>query len=244
MLLPAALPAPARGGFTTRFGGVSSAPYSGLDLALHVGDDPADVAVNRARLAEAVGVLPGALVFAEQVHGCGVAVVEAAQATAVPAVDALVTAAPGLALVVLAADCLPVLLADPAAGVVAVAHAGRRGLVAGVLPATVAAMAALGATPAGLTAVVGPAVCGRCYEVPAAMADEAAVVVPASRAVTVRGTASLDLAAGASAQLRAAGITRVRTVGGCTMEQDHFYSYRREGRTGRHAGVVVLASPA
>ena len=116
MLLPAALPAPARGGFTTRFGGVSSAPYSGLDLALHVGDDPADVAVNRARLAEAVGVLPGALVFAEQVHGCGVAVVEAAQATAVPAVDALVTAAPGLALVVLAADCLPVLLADQRQG--------------------------------------------------------------------------------------------------------------------------------
>lgn len=240
-LLPAELPAPAYGVFTTRAGGCSGPPWQALDLSLRVGDDPADVAANRALLAAATGLTPAALVFAEQVHGRGVAVVDGPSEAAHPGVDALVTATPGLGLVVLAADCLPVLLADPAAGVVAAAHAGRQGLAAGVLQATLAAMVELGATPAGTSAVLGPAACGGCYELPAALADEVGGQVPGSRATTRQGTASVDLTAGAAGVLAAAGVRTVRRLGGCTLEQPGlFYSYRRDGRTGRHAALVRL----
>jgi polyphenol oxidase len=176
-----------------------------------------------------------------QVHGTGVAVVDAPDASGVPDVDALVTTTPGLGLVVLAADCLPVLLADPDAGVVAVAHAGRAGLAAGVLPAVLDAMADHGATAAGTTAVLGPAACGRCYEVPAELADAVEAAVPGSRATTSWGTPSLDLTAGALGVLRAAGVRRATAVGGCTLEQPgRWFSYRRDGVTGRHAGLVRL----
>lgn len=245
-LLPARLPAPAAGGFTTRAGGVSAPPYDALDLALHVGDDDGHVRANRARLAAAAGLQPEDLVFAEQVHGAGVGVVDGSWRTrdgALAGVDALVTATPGLGLVVLAADCLPVLLADPAAGVVAAAHAGRRGLTGGVLEATLAAMTELGATTSATTAVLGPAACGRCYEVPAAMAEQVEAAVPGSRSRTAAGTSSVDLTAGAAGVLRAAGLTEVRTAGGCTIEQpERFFSYRRDGRTGRHAGLVWLSA--
>lgn len=238
-MLPAALPAPARGGFTLRPGGASAPPYDSLDLGTHVGDDPAAVAQNRARVRAAAGV--DALVFVEQVHGTGVDVVTGPRTGAAPPADALVTATAGLGLVVLAADCLPVLLADPAAGVVGAAHAGRKGLAGGVLQATLAAMASLGAEPARTSAVLGPAACGRCYEVPAAMADEVDARVPGSRGRTRTGTPALDLAAGAAGLLRAAGVAQVAAVGGCTIEQpERWFSYRRDGRTGRHAGVVWL----
>jgi len=246
-LLPAGLPAPATGGFTSRTGGVSAAPYATLNLGLHVHDEPDRVRTNRAFLADRArlgspdGRSAGALVYAQQVHGCGVAVVSGPAPDAVRGVDALVTATPRLGLVVLAADCLPVLLADPVAGVVAAAHVGRRGLVGGVLQATVTAMAGLGATAAGTTAVLGPAACGRCYELPAALADEVDRAVPGARATTRAGTASVDLQAGAIALLRAAGVTAVTTVGGCTIEQpDRFFSYRRDGVTGRHGAVIGL----
>ena len=240
-LLDAGLPAPAGGSFTTRVGGRSPAPYTGLNLALHVGDDPALVAENRVLLARAVGLEPASLVFAEQVHGRGVAVVDGPVGGALPGVDALVTATPGLGLVVLAADCLPVLLVDPDAGVVAAAHAGRQGLADGVLQTVLTVMARLGASPARTVAALGPAACGRCYELPAPMADEVEALVPGSRATTRQGTASVDLAAGAEALLRRAGLARVTRVGGCTLEQQHLFSYRRDGRTGRHGGLVQLS---
>ena len=237
-LSAAGLPAPARGVFTSRAGGTSTGPYAGLDLALHVGDEPGAVAANRALLA---ADLDGAsLVFAEQVHGREVAVVTEPADAARPGVDALVTTVPGVALVVLAADCLPVLLADPVAGVVGAVHAGRQGLVAGVLQAALVAMRELGARPEAITAVLGPAACGQCYEVPAAMAEEVERHVPGSRGTTRQGTPSVDLTAGATGLLRAAGLAQVRTAGGCAFEQQQLYSYRRDGRTGRHAGVVVL----
>ncbi len=243
-LLDAGLPAPAWGGFTMRTGGVSKPPWDALDLAIHVGDSRADVLVNRRLLADALGCRQ--LAYAEQVHGAGVAVLDRPPGVAgvgAPGVDALVTASPGLGLVVLAADCLPVLLADPRAGVVAAVHAGRSGLTAGVLQSSLAAMAGLGATPAGISAVLGPSVCGRCYELPAELADEVGRLVPGSRDTTRRGTPSVDLAAGAEALLRTAGVSDVSRVGGCTLEQpERFYSFRRDGRTGRHAGVVRLGS--
>ena len=239
-LLEAGLPGPGRSVFTTRAGGVSCAPYDGLDLALHVGDDPDAVHRNRTALADAVGLEPSALVFAEQVHGPGVAVVRAPVAGALPGVDALVTSTPELGLVVLAADCVPVLLADPGAGVVAAAHAGRQGLAAGVLQATVQVMVGLGAARQEITAVLGPAVCGRCYEVPGALAADVESHVPGSRSTTHRGTDSVDLLAGATGVLRGLGVQQVTQVGGCTVERADLFSYRRDGRTGRHAGLVLL----
>jgi YfiH family protein len=241
-LLPAPLPAPAAGWFSGRTGGRSAAPYDGLNLGAHVGDDPAAVAANRALLARAAGLPDGALALMQQVHGADVAVVDGPAPTGVPAVDGLVTTAPGLGLLVLAADCLPVLLADAEAGVVAVAHAGRQGLAAGVLQATLATMQGLGAQPAHTSAVVGPAACGRCYEVPQEMADAVGAAVPGARGTTRQGTASVDLVAGAVAVLERAGVRAPRAVGGCTLEQpSRWFSYRRSGITGRHAGLVRLA---
>jgi YfiH family protein len=244
-LLAAELPAPAGGAFSTRAGGVSAAPYDALNLGMHVDDEWRRVHANRALLAAGTGLPGGDLVFAQQVHGAGVAVVDRSSSRArdggIAAVDALVTREPGVGLVVLAADCLPVLLADAAAQVVAVVHAGRQGLAAGVVQAALAAMQELGAAPRSTCAVLGPAACGSCYEVPPQLAAQVEAAVPGSRSTTTRGTDSVDLTAGATAVLRTAGLTDVRAVGGCTIEQpERFFSYRRDGRTGRHAGVAWL----
>lgn len=220
--------------FSGRAGGVSIAPYDSLNLAMHVGDDPRAVSENRARLATALGVPVGRFVWMQQVHGAEVAVVDDVPSSP-PAVDALVTARPGVVLAVLVADCVPLLLADPDRGVVAAAHAGRAGLHAGVVPAVLAAMDAAGARH--VHAWVGPSVCGACYEVPAELRAQVAGEVPESFAWTRAGTPALDLAAGVSAQLRAAGVD-VTGHSGCTREQDDWYSYRRDGRTGRFAGLV------
>ena len=244
-LLAADLPAPAGGAFSTRSGGVSAAPYDALNLGLHVEDEGRRVQANRSLLAEAAGLPEQDLVFAQQVHGAEVAVVDRSSRGrdgAIAAVDALVTREPGLGLVVLAADCLPVLLADPEAGVVGAVHAGRQGLAAGVVQAALAAMQGLGARPERTAAVLGPAACGGCYEVPPELAAQVEAAVPGSRSTTRAGTPSVDLTAGATAVLRSAGVTDVRAVGGCTLEQpDRFFSYRRDARTGRHAGLAWLA---
>lgn len=169
---------------------MSAAPYAELNLGGAVGDDPAAVLANRERAARGRGLDPARVVWMNQVHGRDVAVVDGpwGDASEIPAVDAVVTARRGLPLAVLTADCTPVLLADPVAGIVAAAHAGRPGLVAGVVPAAVGAMVRLGADPSRMIARTGPAVCGRCYEVPAAMRDEVAKSVPASWSETSWGT--------------------------------------------------------
>ncbi|WP_431044902.1 peptidoglycan editing factor PgeF [Streptomyces sp. P1-3] len=227
--------------FTDRWGGVSAAPYDTLNLGGAVGDDPAAVRTNRERAARALGLEPGAVVWMNQVHGRDVAVVDGPWAgDEVPAVDAVVTTRRGLALAVLTADCTPVLLADPVAGVVGAAHAGRPGLVAGVVPATVEAMLALGAEPGRILARTGPSVCGRCYEVPEAMRDAVAEVVPEAWSRTVWGTAAVDVAAGVTAQLARSGVG----IGGhshiCTLESADHFSYRRDRTTGRLASYVWL----
>ncbi len=241
-VLPADLGPGVRAGFTTRAGGVSAGEYAGLDLALHVGDDPAAVEVNRRHLAEWAGA---PVRFARQVHGTRVAVVPAdgpddPEAASEPEADALVCAAPGVPVAVLVADCLPVLLADADAGVVGAAHAGRRGLLAGVLPRAVEAMVVLGADPARLRAAVGPGAGACCYEVPQDLHDEAVGVLPHLAGTTTWGTPSLDLRAAAVAQLSSLGLAGVTTVGGCTVEDETLYSYRRSRTTGRFAGVVAV----
>ncbi|UQX00751.1 peptidoglycan editing factor PgeF [Streptomyces sp. RerS4] len=229
--------------FTDRWGGVSAVPYEELNLGGAVGDDPAAVRANRGAAARELGIDPARVVWMNQVHGRDVAVVDgpwAADAGPIPSVDAVVTARRGLALAVLTADCTPVLLADPVAGVVGAAHAGRPGLVAGVVPAAVEAMVALGADPARMVARTGPAVCGRCYEVPAEMREDVAAVVPAAWAQTSWGTPAVDVVAGVHAQLAEAGVVDRHRSPVCTLESRDHYSYRRDRVTGRLAGYVWL----
>jgi YfiH family protein len=236
-LLEAGLPAPARGVFTTRPGGVSRPPWDSLNLAVHVQDAFGTVQANRALLTEQLGVQ--GLAFGKQVHGAGVRVVKGLSnktSRGLDDTDGLVTTVPGVALVMMGADCLPVLLA--ADGVVGAAHVGRVGLAKGVLPEVVRVMREQGASD--VTAVIGPGICGLCYELPGSLAGEVEKAVPGSRSTTRQGTTSIDLTAGASAQLTRLGI-RVTTVGGCTLEQpERFFSYRRDATTGRHAGVIWL----
>lgn len=175
----------------------------------------------------------------EQVHGAGVDVVDGPRSGERRRADGIVTAAPDVVLLVRAADCVPVVLVDATAGVVGAAHSGRPGLAAGVVPATVARMRDLGARD--IEAWVGPHVCGACYEVPAAMQQEVASLVPASLATTSWGTPSLDLGAGVRAQLTEAGVGVVHDVSRCTRESADLYSYRRDGaESGRQAGLVVI----
>ena len=244
-LIDAALPAPAVGGFATRIGGTSAAPWGAANLSLRTGDEWDRVHANRDLLARRFGLTYRDLTFARQVHGAGVRFVERSTGRGrdrgLPGADALVTTESGLGLVILGADCPPVLLADPVAGVVGVAHVGRAGLVAGVLPATVALMVARGAAPSAITAVVGPGACGACYEVPEALAAQVELAVPGSRSRSATGTPSIDLTAGAVGQLRSAGVGIVRTQGGCTLEQpERWFSYRRDGVTGRHGALALL----
>lgn len=220
-------------GFTDRLGGGSTGRYAGLNLADHVEDDPAAVAANRALLRGELGDV--VLAPMRQVHGREVAFVTGTE-TAPPTADALVTDRTGVALLTMVADCTPVLFHDEAAGLVGAAHAGRPGLAAGVVPATVTALRDLGARD--LRAVVGPSVCGRCYEVPEPMRAEVAHVAPAAYAMTWTGTPALDVAAGVVEQLAELGVP-TRWVAGCSREAQDLYSYRRDGVTGRYAGVVV-----
>jgi YfiH family protein len=205
-----------------------------------VGDDPADVAANRSRVARELGVPDERLVWMNQVHGTEVAVVDGPQAGPVAGTDAVVTATRGLVLCVLVADCVPVLLADSVTGVVAAVHAGREGVRRGVVPATLSAMASLGARARHVSALLGPAVCGECYEVPAQMQADVARVTPAAAVRTRQGTAGLDLRAGIAETLRRAGIPEVVQDPRCTVEDPTLFSHRREGVTGRQAGLVWL----
>ena len=158
---------------TTRHGGVSAGPYATLNLGLHVADEAADVLVNRRRAAAALGADLDDFVFCHQVHGRRVAVVSAADRgrgalsldDAIASTDALVTTDPGTVLAILVADCVPIILTDPEAGVLACVHAGWRGTVAGVTGSTLHAMQALGARPERIQAAIGPAVAADRYQV-------------------------------------------------------------------------------
>ena len=235
------------------------------NLALHVGDDPAEVGRRRRAVEAALGLGGRPFQYMNQVHGNNVAGIGAASAAAgsaaptagapgagalaagAPVAGALAATAPtadamvsfGEPLAVMVADCVPIVLVGDRAGgrapILAVVHAGRPGVASGVVPAAVARMHELGA--AGLGAWIGPSVCGRCYEVPADMRDDVAASVPAARCTTSRGTPGLDLPAAVRSQLQDAGVG-VEYSGGCTLEDDTLFSYRRDPNTGRFAGLV------
>lgn len=231
---------------TTRRGGYSRSPFDSFNLAQHVGDDAAAVAANRAKLQEQLP--PGTAVqWLNQVH-CR-AVVEAGRSDSCPEADACWSAEPGVACAVLTADCLPVLFCDRAGRKVAAAHAGWRGLLAGVLEATVAAMAV---DPSQLMAWLGPAIGPAAFEVGPEV-REAYLAETRSGAEFAQvescflprrgseGRYSADLCALARLRLRQAGVTAIHGGDYCTCsDADRFFSYRRDGRTGRMASLVML----
>ena len=237
--------------FTGRAGGTSAAPYDTLNLALRVGDDLRRALANRRRVATVLGLAGQPWALARQVHAATILRVEADRLGQGPPegrpvvgeADGLVTTEPGVVLAVLTADCAPVLLADPAAGVVGAVHAGWRGLAAGVVEAGVAAMAELGADPGACTGLVGPAVGGCCYEVGPDVRAAVGDRYPAALATTRDGRPALDPAAGAAQALQGAGVGQVRVAGECTVDlEERFFSHRRDhGHTGRQAGLIALA---
>lgn len=221
--------------FTDRLGGVSASPYDALNLARVSDDDPEAIAANWRRVVGEFAPDGAALVDMQQVHGDAVALADPSVAES-PVADALVSDRSDVVLAVRVADCVPVLFADPGAGVVGAAHAGRRGVELDIVTRTVERMRDLGAST--ITAWVGPHVCAGCYEVPQQMQDEVAALVPETRAMTTWGTPSLDLGAGVRAQLERAGVT-VHALGPCTLEDPSLYSHRRDGAgAGRLAGLI------
>ena len=219
---------------TTRQGGISRAPFSGFNLADHVGDTSEDVETNRQILSDHLGGLP--IQWLTQVHG--VRVVEAGEATS-PEADAAWTTRRQQVLAVLTADCLPVVLADRAATIVAVVHAGWRGLVDGVIPSTLAAMPIRPEF-----AWLGPAIGADVYEVGEEVLEQVVRQDPGNQLAIRRGTVAgkgyLDLARMAERQLQAAGVSEVFASGLSTWDTSRFYSYRREGSTGRTATLAWL----
>jgi polyphenol oxidase len=225
---------------TTRAGGVSAPPFDTFNLGDHVGDDPAAVAANRTRLAATIGLPAGRVVWMNQVHGDRVEVVDEPRDTAVDDTDALVTRTPRLALAVVSADCVPVLMADARAGVAAAVHAGRVGAQRGVVARALEAMLAVGAHTRDISALLGPAVSGRNYEVPAAMADEVEATLPGSRTTTSAGTPGIDLRAGIACQLGNLGVTAIDIDPRCTVDDPSLFSHRRGAPTGRLASLVWM----
>jgi polyphenol oxidase len=234
--------------FTDRAGGVSSGQFQTLNLGDGVGDDPSAVASNRGRVLRAIAPGPHRLAWMHQVHGADVVYVSGSPASlagswpadASPRADASYTDSPGVALGVLVADCAPVLVADPRARIVGAAHAGRHGMAAGVVKALIAAMAAAGAAVGRMHAIIGPSICGRCYEVPASMRAEVAAAVPGSACTTRAGTPGIDVRAGLRGQLADLGVGRIADDLRCTAESAELFSYRRDGTTGRFAGLIWL----
>ncbi|MEV0381276.1 polyphenol oxidase family protein [Nonomuraea sp. NPDC050643] len=195
---------------------------------------------GRAHVARRLGLEPDNVVYMRQVHGATVGYVGRPGAAPSSPMDGMCTDRPGLALAVLVADCAPVLLADPEAGVVGTAHAGRSGTSAGVVAALVESMAGRGADPSRTIGLVGPCICALCYEVSPETRSAMAASVPEAWATTRIGTAAIDLRSAITAQLRRLGVTQVRHDRRCTKETPELYSYRREGPTGDFAGFVWL----
>lgn len=225
--------------FTDRAGGVSLGDVGSLNLSGAVGDDPVNVETNRTRLAAAVGVDRSRLLLMSSRHST--TVVPVTDRCPTEPADGMVTAVPGSALVALAADCVPILLYDAAHGIVAAVHAGRVGMADGIVAEAIRVLRREGAEQ--IHAIVGPAICGRCYEVPADLQESVALRWPVTRSVTWRGTPAIDVPAGVVWQLAAEGVV-VRWVPGCTMENTNLFSHRRARPGGRGAGVIVLRGSA
>lgn len=214
--------------FTSRLGGVSKAPFDSANLGLHVGDDPHDVATNRVTLETQIGM---PIVFMNQVHGDTVVLVENNEVK--PTCDALITTHRKLAVAVMVADCIPLLLKSDIA--VAAVHVGRKGLMNGIARKTIDAMRDLGAEV--IHSYIGPNICGRCYEVGEDIFHEVTAKYPESDSSGRTGRATLDLVSGLKRDLKD---TVLLDLSSCVLEDQNTFSYRRDGTTGRQAGVIWL----
>ena len=237
--------------FTTREGGASIGSYATLNVGDAVGDQPLAVLRNRDLLAQEAGV---PIHYLRQVHGRDVVDVTFVNACESRGFDAALSADgatsvdPRLALCVYVADCVPILLADPVARVIGTAHAGRQGLERGIIAATVARMAARGASPAHMRVAVGPCICGSCYEVPNEMAVRFAQLTGSSVTNTRWNSTGISLRAATCLQFEQLGITHVTHIEQCTYESLSYFSHRRAthlagesaGFSGRFAGIVRL----
>ncbi|MBS3981295.1 MAG: peptidoglycan editing factor PgeF [Rhodobacteraceae bacterium] len=237
-----------RHGFFTRKGGASSGVFSGLNCGTGSSDQTEIVAINRARVAEAMGVGPEALVTVHQVHSAR-AIPVTGPLSIRPEADALVTDRPGVLLAVLTADCQPVLFADPDARVVGAAHAGWRGSVDGVLEATIDAMEALGARRSNITAAIGPTISQAAYEVGPEFFDRFRAEDEDSTRFFANGAGDrmlFDLPGYGLYRLRNAGVKEALWTGHCTYRDPaRFYSFRRttharEADYGRLISVIRL----
>jgi YfiH family protein len=233
-------------GVTTRHGGTSPAPFDSLNLSAHVGDDVERVNENLERVHRALGLERAATVDASQAQADQVAHVTAAQrGTRIKGVDGLITDAPGIPLMLHFADCVPILLYDPAHRAIGIAHAGWRGTVAKVLTNTVNAMhAAFGTESQTLIACIGPSIGPCCYEIGADVRARVETAFPGTTDLLLRrnGTSHLNLWESNAVQLRALGVQDIEIAAVCTADHTHdFYSWRRENAmTGRFAALIAL----
>ena len=217
--------------FTDSTGGNSAGAFRSRNLALHVGDQPEFVERNRIELSDEID---RPIQFMHQVHGNEVEVI-AQLSHASPTADALVTTNSAIALAVMVADCIPLLLSNE--GSIAAVHVGRRGLLNHLTQKTLSIMNAINPSP--ITAIIGPSICGACYEVSEDVFDEVTSHFPRSQSQTSSGGFALDLAAALTFDLQESGIT-VHDYSRCTVEENSLFSYRRDGVTGRQAGVIWL----
>jgi YfiH family protein len=217
--------------FTNRSGGISQGVYSSLNLGDHVGDELADVLSNR----QIIEKLHGPVQFMNQVHGGRIVIIESVTDEQ-PTADALVSGIPGVTLAVMVADCIPLLLTSPQ--VVAAVHVGRRGLVNEIALKTLDLMREMGAQD--ISAIIGPAICGTCYEVSSEIFDEVVAQFPLASSKTNSGTYALDLPKALTAALMSNGVKSITDQKLCTVENHELFSYRRDGVTGRQVGLVSL----
>jgi YfiH family protein len=212
--------------FTDRRGGSSLGAYESLNFGFHVGDDPAVVTSNRSTIPNAQ--------FMNQVHGDNIVVIDQLLETD-PTCDAMITTKAGISLAVMVADCIPLLLISREA--VAAVHVGRAGLINKVAIKTLHQMRTIGAID--IHAIIGPSICGRCYEVPFELQQAVIADHPRAFSTTHKGTPGLDLPAALIADLVTEGVT-YEASSSCTMEDDLYFSHRKHNPTGRFAGVVSL----
>lgn len=233
-----------RAGFTSRLGGVSASPFASLNLGFHVGDHAESVHQNRQLLALEIGALPG---WMDQVHGTCIG--QARPAETLERTDGLILAEPHLvpahapsteAACVMVADCVPLLLVRSDAPAAAAVHVGRAGFMGGIVGVAISKLG----RPERVTAIIGPSICGNCYEVPEPMREESRRIEEAAASNTSWGTPSIDIPAGIHAQLSSLGVADVINTGICTRESPDFFSYRRASqtanKTGRFIGIVQV----
>ncbi|WP_159941171.1 MULTISPECIES: peptidoglycan editing factor PgeF [unclassified Nocardiopsis] len=225
-----------RAAVTERHGGVSAPPYDSLNLGFGSGDEREAVLANRTAAARDLGFDADRVVWMNQVHSADVLV--ATEPGGVGTCDGVVTTRPDLVLASVSADCLPVLAADAGAGVLGAAHSGRIGTAHGVAANLIATMVDRGARADRITVLLGPSICGGCYEVPPELREETARHTPEAACTTRRGTAGVDMRAAVTAQLRRAGVSDVRADERCTLESPELFSHRRGAPTGRFASFL------